>query len=76
MPAARVVRAFSRQQDEIDAFTATNDKLKKVQTAAGRISALLNPATYVIVNLGILAVLLRGGQFVDAGTLTQGRSSP
>ena len=70
---ARVVRAFSRQQDEIDAFTATNDKLKKVQTAAGRISALLNPATYVIVNLGILAVLLRGGQFVDAGTLTQGQ---
>ena len=70
---ARVVRAFSRQQDEIDVFTATNDKLKKVQTAAGRISALLNPATYVIVNLGILAVLLRGGQFVDAGTLTQGQ---
>ena len=70
---ARVVRAFSRQQDEIDAFTATNDKLKKVQTAAGRISALLNPATYVIVNLGTLAVLLRGGQFVDAGTLTQGQ---
>ena len=69
---ARVVRAFSRQKDEIDDFTAANDRLKQIQLTAGRISALMNPMTYVVVNLGILAVLLRGGRYVDAGSLTQG----
>ena len=69
---ARVVRAFSRQQDEIRDFTDTNDRLKKIQLTAGRISALMNPMTYIVVNLGIVAVLLRGGQYVDAGSLTQG----
>ena len=70
---ARVVRAFSRQEDEIAAFTATNDKLKAIQQKAGRISALMNPLTYLLVNFGILAVLLRGGRLVDAGSLTQGQ---
>ena len=69
---ARVVRAFSRQKDEIEDFTAANDRLKQIQLTAGRISALMNPMTYVVVNLGILAVLLRGGRYVDAGSLTQG----
>lgn len=69
----RVVRAFSRQKDEVEDFTATNDALKKIQTTAGRISALMNPTTYIIVNLGIIVVLLRGGALVDAGTLTQGQ---
>lgn len=69
---ARVVRAFARQADEIAAFTETNDHLKHIQVAAGRISALLNPMTYLIVNLGIVALLWQGGLEVDTGTLTQG----
>ena len=68
----RVVRAFSRQEDEIRDFTKTNDTLKKVQTTAGRISALMNPMTYLIVNFGILVVLVRGGALVNDGALTQG----
>lgn len=68
----RVVRAFSRQEDEIRDFTQTNDTLKKVQTTAGRISALMNPMTYLIVNFGIIVVLVRGGALVNEGSLTQG----
>ena len=63
----------ARQEDEIAAFTAANDKLKAIQQKAGRISALMNPLTYLLVNFGILAVLLRGGRLVDAGSLTQGQ---
>jgi len=70
---ARVVRAFSRQEDELNAFTAVNDHLKKIQEAAGRISALMNPLTYLIVNLGIIALLINGGHQVDTGSLTQGQ---
>lgn len=47
---ARVVRAFARQADELAAFVETNDHLKKLQFAAGRISALMNPLTYLVVN--------------------------
>ena len=70
---ARVVRAFARQPDELAAFVQTNDRLKAIQTKAGRISALMNPLTYLVVNLGIIAILVRGGQQVDTGALTQGQ---
>ena len=69
---ARVVRAFARQADELDTFTRTNDHLKHIQVRAGRISALLNPMTYLIVNLGIVALLWQGGMEVSVGNLTQG----
>ena len=69
---ARVVRAFARQADELAAFVETNDHLKKIQISAGRISALMNPLTYLVVNLGVIALLLRGGSEVNNGTLTQG----
>ena len=69
---ARVVRAFARQADELAAFVETNDHLKSLQFAAGRISALMNPLTYLVVNLAVVALLLRGGMEVDAGALTQG----
>ena len=69
---ARVVRAFSRQRDEMNHFAAANDHLRDVQQAAGRISALMNPVTYLIVNLGVIAVLYNGGLQVDTGALTQG----
>ena len=69
---ARVVRAFSRQKDEMAGFAAANDRLRDVQLTAGRISALMNPITYLIVNLGAIAILWHGGRQVDAGALTQG----
>ena len=69
---ARVVRAFARQQDEMADFAATNDRLRDFQLAAGRISALMNPLTYLVVNLGVIAVLWYGGREVDTGALTQG----
>ena len=70
---ARVVRAFARQPDELAAFVQTNDRLKAIQTKAGRISALMNPLTYLVVNLGVIAILVRGGQQVNIGALTQGQ---
>ena len=69
---ARVVRAFARQDDEIADFTAVNDKLKTFQLTAGRISALMTPLTYLVVNLGVIAILMRGGLQVNSGALTQG----
>ena len=69
---ARVVRAFARQADELEAFTRANDPLRGIQLRAGRISALLNPMTYALVNLGIVALLWQGGAQVDAGVLTTG----
>ena len=69
---ARVVRAFARQTQELDAFVQTNDRLKAIQWRAGRISALMNPLTYLVVNLTVIALLLFGGREVYTGTLTQG----
>lgn len=70
---ARVVRAFARQDDEIADFTAVNDKLKTFQLIAGRISALMTPLTYLIVNLGVIAILMRGGLQVNSGRADPGR---
>lgn len=69
---ARVVRAFARQADELAAFVETNDHLKSIQIKAGRISALMNPLTYLVVNLTVIALLLLGGREVNVGNLTQG----
>lgn len=69
---ARVVRAFARQADELAAFVETNDHLKTIQLKAGRISAMMNPLTYLVVNLTVIALLLFGGREVNVGNLTQG----
>ncbi|WP_411337889.1 ABC transporter ATP-binding protein [Ruminococcus gauvreauii] len=69
---SRVVRAFSRQDEEIRQFQETTEHLKKTQLAAGRISAIMNPATYVLVNLAIICILLAGSRQVYEGTITQG----
>lgn len=69
---ARVVRAFRRQESEKEEFARMNDHLKKTQFKAGRISALMNPATYALANLAIIVILLAGGRQVDTGNLTQG----
>ncbi|WP_081832840.1 ABC transporter ATP-binding protein [Oribacterium sp. P6A1] len=68
----RVVRAFNRQSSEIEQFKRENDRLTEMQVSVGRISALLNPVTYVIINLAVVYLIYKGARFVDIGTLTQG----
>ena len=69
---ARVVRAFNLQQREISAFERENESLMHIQLRSGRIAALLNPATYVIVNLAIALLIYIGALRVNTGALTQG----
>ena len=69
----RVIRAFRLQNRETDAFSEKNADLTHMQRFVGRISALLNPLTYVIVNLAIVAILRTGAVRVDSGALTQGQ---
>ena len=68
----RVIRAFSRQKDEQEEFEKNAEQLRRMQITAGRISAVMNPATYVLVNLAIAAILWFGGKSVDTGSITQG----
>ena len=69
----RVIRAFNRQADEVKEFDEDCDRLMKRSVGVGRISALMNPLTYVIVNLAIAAIIMQGGEQTDNGILTQGR---
>ena len=71
----RVVKAFAMQDSEEKAFKRKTAKLNKLQRNLGKISALLNPITYLLINLGIIAVLLFGGKLVEIGSLTQGQVS-
>lgn len=68
----RVVRAFGRQKEEMAAFSETNSEYTKTQITAGKISALLNPATCVIMNFAVMGILWLGGKEVNSGNLTQG----
>lgn len=68
----RVIRAFTMEQREQAAFSEKNAALNRRQLFVGRISALLNPVTYVIVNLAIVAILRTGAVQVQSGVLTQG----
>ena len=67
----RVIRAFNRQEDETSRFQEENDSLVKVQVFVGKISALMNPLTYVIINGGILVLIWIAGGQVDKGVFTQ-----
>lgn len=69
---ARVVRAFGRQAEENEDFSQVNELYTNTQIAAGKISALLNPATCVIMNLAIVGILWLGSQEVYSGIITQG----
>lgn len=69
---ARVIRAFNRQEDEKEAYREKNGLLKDLQMKVGNLSALMNPVTYVIVNLAIVAIVWTGGREVDNGVITQG----
>ncbi len=68
----RVVRAFGKEKGEVARFREENATLTAAQNRVGRISALMNPLTYVIINLGIVLLIHLGALRVDAGELTQG----
>lgn len=68
----RVIRAFCKEADEEAHFKDSNEALTQIQKYVGRISALLNPLTYVIINLAVIALIYRGGIEVSLGILTQG----
>lgn len=69
----RVIRAFNRQRSEEENFRLQSRQLYSKQIHVGKISALLNPLNYMIINLGIIAILWSGGKQVDLGYLTQGQ---
>ena len=68
----RVIRAFGNEDEEISAFANENDTLTLVQQRVGRISALMNPLTYVLINIAILLLINTGAIQVSHGNLTQG----
>ena len=68
----RVIRAFRREEKEIEAFEQGNEALVGIQVLSGRISALMNPLTYVVINGGLLVLLYTGAIRVDGGFITQG----
>ena len=69
---ARVIRAFNRQKDERENFTEANALLMKVQVFVGKITALLNPVTYIIINVAIVVLLWVGANQVNNGIILQG----
>lgn len=70
---ARVIRAFSGEEAEEKRFREANDDFAETSMRVGRLSALLNPLTYAILNLAIAAIVWFGGFRVDSGALTQGQ---
>ncbi len=69
---ARVIRAFRKEQEETEKFEESNEILNKVQMFVGRISALMNPLTYVIINGAVIVLIWTGALRVEAGIITQG----
>lgn len=69
---ARVLRAFNKQGEEQACFKEENQQLNKIQMAVGRIAALMNPITYIIINGSVIFLLWIGAIHVDGGRITQG----
>lgn len=69
---ARVIRAFTQEEAEINDFTEKNDILTRLQKGVGKISALMNPVTYVIINVAVIALIYSGALQVNKGNLSQG----
>ena len=70
---ARVIRAFTEEDDEYNKFKERNNLLAHFQRSVGRISALMNPITYIIINLGIVLLIYSGALKVESGILNQGQ---
>lgn len=68
----RVIRAFGKEAAEVEHFSDANDSLVNMQLHVGRFSALMNPLTYVVVNIGIIAILYAGAGTVNSGILLSG----
>ena len=69
---ARVIRAFCKEDEEIEEFTKDNEQLLQMQVFVGKISAAMNPVTYIIVNGALVVLLWTGAIRVDEGIITQG----
>ena len=69
----RVIRAFGNEDEEVEAFKSENNILTAVQRRVGRISALMNPLTYILINVAILLLIHTGAMQVSRGELTQGQ---
>lgn len=69
----RVIRAFNRQEDEVQRFEEENGLFVRLQVFVGKISALMNPLTYVIINLGIIVLINTGAGRVNQGIISQGQ---
>ena len=69
---SRVIRAFCKQKDEEADYQEGSDHLMRMQVFVGKISALMNPVTYIIVNVAIIAIIWIGGLQVNVGALSQG----
>ena len=70
---ARVIRAFHKEEEEIAGFEQKNDTLANLQLFVGRISALTNPVTYIIINVATILLLYTGAVRVEEGSITQGQ---
>ncbi|MGN0481205.1 MAG: ABC transporter ATP-binding protein [Lachnospiraceae bacterium] len=68
----RVIRAFNKENQEIESFRKSNEELNTAQKLVGKISGLMNPITYVIVNCAIVVLIWTGALRVDSGAITQG----
>ena len=68
----RVIRAFGKEEEEIREFEARNNALTRFQQYVGKISALMNPVTYVVINIAIAVLIYVGAIQVNVGILTQG----
>lgn len=69
----RVIRAFAKEQEEMTLFAEENRVLKVVQITAGKVSALMNPVTYIIINAGLMVLIYVGALQIEAGVLSQGQ---
>ncbi len=69
---SRVIRAFSKQEKEEERFQKVNDQSAEIAIRVGKLSALLNPATFLLMNMAIVAIIWFGGLRVNIGGLTQG----
>lgn len=69
---ARVIRAFNKEDDEIASFNSSNNQLKDLQVDVGKISALMNPITFIVINLAIVVLIYTGAVRVNMGIISQG----
>lgn len=69
---ARVIRAFTQENKEIESFETQNTLFSHMQKAVGRISALINPLTFIVINVAVIVLVYAGAIRVDSGRLSQG----